>query len=213
MPRRHAHGCWHVMRRCAACRAMRCHRRARSAASPPSRPAPACACRRAPDRRLRDRTSTIRSSGRLIAVANTTGTRARQHRPQRVERRAELPGPGARGRVVEGDHEPRLGRSRQPAQHRRPRLEVVGERDRAEIVPERRPHPRGGGEQGGDAGHDLHIQRAPRRPRRSRSPRRRRSPSRTRPDRRRKPARRGAPRRRAPGPAARGPRSSRLSLG
>ncbi len=55
MPRRPMPGCWRVMRRCAACRARCRRRRARSAASPPSRRAPACACRRAPDRRSRDR--------------------------------------------------------------------------------------------------------------------------------------------------------------
>ena len=81
----------------------------------------------------------------------------------------------------------------EPALDQLPRLEIVGERDRAEIVAERRADARGDRQHRGDAGHDREVERAPGFAARLRSPRRPPPPWRTRRDRRRRRPRRCAP--------------------
>ena len=87
--------------------------------------------------------------------------RARQMPRQQRERLAELPGPRARDRVIEGDDEARRGRRVEAPLDQLPRLEIVGQRQRAEIVAERRAGAGRDREHGGDARHDGDVERAP----------------------------------------------------
>ena len=80
---------------------------------------------------------------------------------QPLERRAELPWPRPRDRIVERDDEAGGRRGIEPALDQLPGLEIVGERDRAEIVAERRADPGRDREHRRHAGHDDEIQRAP----------------------------------------------------
>ena len=115
--------------------------------------------------------------------------RARQMPRQQRERLAELPGPRAGDRVIERDDEAGRGRRVEAPLDQLPWLEIVGQRQRAEIVAERRAGAGRDREHGGDARHDGDVERAPgmrsalhrlatpRRPwrtRRGRRPRRRR---------------------------------------
>ena len=77
---------------------------------------------------------------------------------QQRERLEDLPWPRLRGRIVERDHEIALGRRPEPPLDEAPGLQIVGQRDRAEIVAERRAEPGGGGLHGGDAGHDADVE-------------------------------------------------------
>ena len=65
----------------------------------------------------------------------------RQRLAQHLERPTELPRPRPAHRVVERDHEARPRRRAQPRLHQRPGLQVVRQRQRAEVVPERRAAP------------------------------------------------------------------------
>ncbi len=105
--------------------------------------------------------SVIRSSGRVAAVANAIGVPPGRISRRAVEGGAELPGPGARQRVVERDHEAGFRRPAQPAQHQLPRLEVVRQRDRAEVAAERRAEPGRHRHHRRDAWHHRHLQRPP----------------------------------------------------
>src|SRR5262245_33543101 len=74
---------------------------------------------------------------------------------------AELPRPRARDRIVEGDDEACGRRRLEPPLDQLPRLEIVGQRQRTEIVTERRADSRGDSEHSGNARHDLDVERAP----------------------------------------------------
>ena len=106
---------------------------------------------------------------------------------------------------------PAAGRRIEPPLDQLPRLEIVRQRQRAEIVAERRAGPRRDREHGGDAGHDGDVERPPGLGPASRSPRTPPPPWRTRRDRRptrwrrARPARHGA----APPRRARPPRDCR----
>ena len=76
---------------------------------------------------------------------------------QNFERIADLIGPRLRCRIVERDDEVRLRCETQTFLDRRPRFQVIGKRDGAEVVPERRTDARGGGEHRRDAGLDANI--------------------------------------------------------
>ena len=83
-----------------------------------------------------------------------------------------------------------------------PGLQIVRQRDRAEIAPKRRADFGGGSQHRGDAGLDMDVELAPGRIASSRPPRTPPPPSRTRRDRRRRPQRLCRPRRRASAHAA-----------
>ena len=119
--------------------------------------------------------------------------RRRQMAAQPLDGGAELPRPRPRHRIVERDDEARARRGVEPPLDQVPGLEIVGQRQRAEIVAERRADPRRDREHRGDAGHDRDVERAPSFPVRIRSLRRPPPPWRTRRDRRRKRRRRCAP--------------------
>jgi len=85
----------------------------------------------------------------------------RQGAAQHVERGAELPGPRLRDRVVERDHKSRARRGGKPLLDQLPWLEVVRQRDRAEIPSQRRAHARRDREHGADAGDDCDLEVAP----------------------------------------------------
>ena len=87
--------------------------------------------------------------------------RARQMPRQQRERLAELPGPRAGDRVIEGDDEAGRGRRVEAPLDQLPRLQIVGQRQRAEIVAERRAGAGRDREHGGDARHDGDVERAP----------------------------------------------------
>ena len=74
---------------------------------------------------------------------------------------AELPRPRPRHRIVERDDEAGAGRGIEPPLDQVPGLEIVGQRQRAEIVAERRADPRRDREHGGNAGNENDIERAP----------------------------------------------------
>ena len=74
---------------------------------------------------------------------------------------AELPRTRARYGIVERDHKARASRRIEAALDQLPRLEIVGERERAEIMAERGADARGNREHRGDAGNDRDIERAP----------------------------------------------------
>ena len=84
-------------------------------------------------------------------------------RPQEIEREAELMWARLRRRIVEGDHEVGLGCRLQPPFHRRPGLQIVGQRDRAEIATKGRTDFGGCRQHCGDAGLDTDVERTPRR--------------------------------------------------
>ena len=75
---------------------------------------------------------------------------------QNVPSLRKLRGPGARGRVVQRQHEIRGTRRVEPTLDDLPRLEPVGQREHAVVVPEWCAHPRRGGLRGGHARHDPH---------------------------------------------------------
>ncbi len=104
---------------------------------------------------------TIRSSSRPTARAKATGVLRRLAVAQQAEGQVDLLGPRLGRRVVERDHEIALRRGAQAALHHGPGLEVVGQRDGAEIMPERRAEPGGGGLHGGDAGNHGDVEGAP----------------------------------------------------
>ena len=80
---------------------------------------------------------------------------------QTLDGGAELPRPRPRNRIVKRDDEAR-GRSRvEPPLDQLPRLEIVGQRQRAEIVAEWRADARSDGEHRGNARYDLDVERAP----------------------------------------------------
>ena len=104
---------------------------------------------------------------------------------------------------------PAVGGGVEPALDQVPRLEIVGQRERAEVMAERRADPGGHRQHRGDAGDDGEVERAPGRPGPLRSPRTPPPPWRTRRDRRRRRPRRSRP---APRGAAR-PRRGRPPRG
>ena len=87
----------------------------------------------------------------------------REMTSQALQRGIELPLPRMRAWIIKRDHEPRLRRRIQPPLDHRPWLQIVGERKRTEVVTERSAHPCGDRQHGGDAGHDLYLERTPRR--------------------------------------------------
>ena len=78
------------------------------------------------------------SSARPIARPNTSGVDGGRCWRRRRKRGAELPGSRARDRIVERDHEARARRRIEPPLDHIPGLEIVRERQRAEIMAERR---------------------------------------------------------------------------
>jgi hypothetical protein len=80
---------------------------------------------------------------------------------QKSEGLGELPGPRARDRIVECDDEAGRGGGTEAPLDQLPWLEIVGQRDRAEIVAERGAGAGRDCEHGGDAGHDDDIERPP----------------------------------------------------
>ena len=115
---------------------------------------------------------------------------------QEIERFDDTVGPRLRRGIVERDDEIAFGRGAEPPLDDRPRLQIVGQRDRAEVVTERRAEPCGRRLHGGDAGHDRDVERRAIAAR-PRSPRTPPPPWRTRPGRRRRRQRPCAPLRRA----------------
>ena len=107
-----------------------------------------------------EQTSTL-SSGRPIGAAENHRRRCRKMPPQPLERLAELPGPRPRDRIVERDDETRARGGVEPALDQFPGLEIVGQRDGAEVMAERRADARGDREHRGDARHDRDIERSP----------------------------------------------------
>jgi hypothetical protein len=87
--------------------------------------------------------------------------RRREITPQALEGRRELPLPRLRDRIVERDDESRLRRRVETALDHRPRFQIIGQRQRAEIVAERCPDTRGHRQHRCNAGHDLHVERTP----------------------------------------------------
>ncbi len=81
---------------------------------------------------------------------------------QALQRRAELPRPRPRDRIVERDHEASGRRGIEAALDQLPGFEIVGERHRTEIVAERRADPGGDREHRRHPRHDDEIERAPR---------------------------------------------------
>src|SRR5262249_60027983 len=81
----------------------------------------------------RDRDSLVRSTDR---AAEYGGRRRREITPQALQGGRELPWPCLRDRIVERDHEPRLRRRIEPALDHRPGLQIVGQRQCAEIAAE-----------------------------------------------------------------------------
>ena len=120
--------------------------------------------------------------------------RGRQIGAQAFEGPPELPGPRLADRIVERDHEAGLRCRVEPALDQLPGLQIVGQRDRAEIMAERRADARGDRQHRGDAGHDGQLDVAPFRRAGRRSPRRPPPPWRRRRGRRPKPRRRRRPR-------------------
>ena len=80
---------------------------------------------------------------------------------QPLEGLAELPGPRARDRIVERDDKARARRGIETPLDHIPRLQIVGERDRAEVMTERRADAGRDGEHRGDARHDRDVEIAP----------------------------------------------------
>ena len=163
-------------RRCGGCG---CCRRARSSA---------CRCRRSAssDKRMIRCSSPSRPRLRPMKTG-VSGERCRSRISAASARRALPP---RRARVVERDDE--IGRRRrfEASPDRLPRGHQIRQRDRAEIVAERRAGPGGGGLQRRDAGTDGELDRPPFRLRlRCRAARRRAAPGRK---------SRRLPRRRAP---------------
>ena len=101
------------------------------------------------------------SSPRPTARPKITGVVPGKCRDSKRERLAELPGPGAGDRVIEGDDEAGRGRRVEAPLDQLPRLQIVGQRQRAEIVAERRAGAGRDREHGGDARHDGDVERAP----------------------------------------------------
>ena len=106
-------------------------------------------------------TLSMRSSGRPAARPKITGVVAGRLRAQAFEGAAELPGPRLADRVVERDHEAGLRCRVEAAFDQLPGLQIVGQRDRAEIMAERRADARGDRQHRGDAGHDGQLDVAP----------------------------------------------------
>ena len=134
--------------------------------------------------------TSMRSSGRPAARPKMTGVVPGRIAAQAFEGAAKLPGPRLADRIVERDDETGAGRRLQPPLDQVPRLQIVRQRDGAEIMAERRADAGSDGEHGGDAGHDRRGRCRAIPPGRPRSPRRRPPPWRRRRDRR--------PRRRRP---------------
>ena len=98
---------------------------------------------------------------RLIAVAKATGVAAGRTARSRPSALVEVAGAGAGAGVVERDHEAGGGGGGEAGGHDIPRLEVVRQRDGAEIMAERGAEAGRGGEHGGDAGNDGDVEAAP----------------------------------------------------
>ena len=92
------------------------------------------------------------SSARPTARAKATGVAARLSAAQEIEGVDDARRPRLRGGIVERDDEIAFGRGLQAPLDDRPGLQIVGERDGAEIMAERRAEPRRRGLHGGDAG-------------------------------------------------------------
>ena len=146
------------------------------------------------------------SDERLVGAPDRAGEgdrrRRRLHGSQQVEGLRDAVRPRLRGRIVERDDEIALRRRAQAALDDRPGLQIVGERDGAEIMAERRAEPRRRRLHRGDARRDLNVELAAIADR-LRPPRTPPPPSRTRPDRR---PRRRRPRRPPPQASAQGGR-------
>ena len=82
-------------------------------------------------------------------------------RAQEIERLAELGRPRLGGGIVEGDHEVALGGGLQAALDRAPGLEIVRQRDGAEVAAQRRADLGRSGQHGGDAGLDPDVELSP----------------------------------------------------
>ncbi len=107
------------------------------------------------------RNTSMRSSGPAGGAAEDDRRGAGQDGGQAFEGAAELPGARLADRVVERDDEAGAGRRQQPQFDQIPRLQIVGQRDGAEIMAERRADAGGDREHGGDAGHDGDVDGAP----------------------------------------------------
>src|SRR5208282_844882 len=88
-------------------------------------------------------------------------SRWRQMSAQPFDRGTKLPGPRSRDRIVKRDHETGTRRRIEPPLDQLPRLEIVGERERAEIVAKRRADPRRNSEHRRDTGYDGDVERTP----------------------------------------------------
>ena len=80
---------------------------------------------------------------------------------QPFERVTKLPRPRPRNRIIDRDHKSGARRRIEPPLDKLPRLQVVGEGDRTEVMTERRADPRSDCQHCGNAGDDCEIQRAP----------------------------------------------------
>ena len=112
--------------------------------------------------------SALASGNDLDALVGPAGGAAEDHRrragqvpAQAFEGAAKLPGPRLADRIVERDDEAGAGRRVEPPFDQVPGLQIVRQRDGAEIMPERRADPGRDGQHGGDAGHDGQVDRAP----------------------------------------------------
>ena len=143
------------------------------------------------------------SSGAPDGAGEGDRRRRALQRAQEIEGLDDARGPRLRGGIVERDDEIAFGRGLQAPLDDRPGLQIVGERDRAEIVAERRAEPRRRRLHRRDAGRDHDVERAPFRLA-PRSPRTPPPPWRRRRDRRRRRPRRRGPPRPATARAARG---------
>ena len=106
-------------------------------------------------------TTSIRSSGRPAARPKMTGVVAGRIFAQTLEGAAELPGPRLADRIVERDDEAGRRRRVEPLLDQLPRLQIVRQRDGAEIMPERRADAGCDRQHRGDARHDRQVERAP----------------------------------------------------
>ena len=91
----------------------------------------------------------------------TTGVAGRAVPQEQVTHRADLPGAGARGGVVQGEDQVGGGRLVDPVRDDLPRLEPVGQADHAVVVAERGPGPARHRLRGRHARQDLDVHVAP----------------------------------------------------
>ena len=85
----------------------------------------------------------------------------RQVTAKQCERFGELPGPRTGDRIVQRNDKARRGGNVEPPLDQLPRLQIVRQRQRAEIVTERSAGPRSHRQHGGDAGNDAEVERTP----------------------------------------------------